>query len=142
MGLFWFHMPLALGAGAQKITGRADLFGACLKALIGERYENWYARDIAPLSYDVEFSKVFPILVRFGAARKTRMSIRIPHLPLGFLVFLLCLKAAIAVAEQAQKPLVIFVDTLPIERPENCWKRYTIHIDYFLRILFGFVILW
>ena len=36
------------------------------------------------------------------------MSIRIPHLPLGFLVFLLCLKAAIAVAEQAQKPLVIF----------------------------------
>ena len=108
MGLFWFHMPLALGAGAQKITGRADLFGACPKALIGERYENWHARDVAPLSYDVEFSKVFPILVRFGAARKTRMSIRIPHLPLGFLVFLLCLKAAIAVAEQAQKPLVIF----------------------------------
>ena len=36
------------------------------------------------------------------------MSIRIPHLHLGFLVFLLCLKAAIAVAEQAQKPLVIF----------------------------------
>ena len=29
------------------------------------------------------------------------MSIRIPHLHLGFLVFLLCLKAAIAVAEQA-----------------------------------------
>ena len=36
------------------------------------------------------------------------MSIRIPHLPLVFLVLLLCLKAAIAVAEQAQKPLVIF----------------------------------
>ena len=108
MGLFWFHMPLALGAGAQKITGRADLFGACPEALIGERYENWHARDVAPLSYDVEFSKVFPILVRFGAARKTRMSIRIPHLPLGFLVFLLCLKAAIAVAEQAQKTLVVF----------------------------------
>ena len=108
MGLFCVHMPLALGSGAQEITGRSDLFGACPKALIGKRYENWHARDIAPLSYDVEFSKVFPILVRFGAARKTRMSIRIPHLPLGFLVFLLCLKAAIAVAEQAQKPLVIF----------------------------------
>ena len=36
------------------------------------------------------------------------MSIRIPHLPWVFLVFLLCLKAAIAVTEQAQKPLVIF----------------------------------
>ena len=101
-------MPLALGAGAQEITGRADLFGACPEALIGERYENWHARDIAPLSYDVEFPKVFPILVRSGAARKTRMSIRIPYLPLVFLVFLLCLKAAIAVAEQAQKTLFVF----------------------------------
>ena len=108
MGLFCFHMPLALGAGAQEITGRADLFGPCPETLIGERYENRHARDFAPLSYDVEFSKVFPILVRFGAARKTQMSIRIAHLPLVFLVFLLCLKPAIVVAEQAQKPLVIF----------------------------------
>ena len=36
------------------------------------------------------------------------MSIRIPYLPLVFLVFLLCLKAAIAVAEQAQKTLFVF----------------------------------
>jgi hypothetical protein len=36
------------------------------------------------------------------------MSIRIAHLPLVFLVLLLCLKPAKAVAEQAQKPLVIF----------------------------------
>jgi hypothetical protein len=36
------------------------------------------------------------------------MSIRVPHLPWDFLVFLLCLKAAIVVVEQAQKPPVIF----------------------------------
>ena len=79
MGLFCVHMPLALGSGAQEITGRSDLFGACPEALIGERYKNWHARDIAPLSYDVEFSKVFRVLVRYGAARKTRMSIRFPN---------------------------------------------------------------
>jgi len=87
MGLFCFHMPLALGSGAQEITGRSDLFGACPKALIGKRYENWHARDIAPLSYDVEFSKVFRILVRYGAARKTRVNILFPHFPLVFWVF-------------------------------------------------------
>jgi hypothetical protein len=27
----------------------------------------------------VEFSKIFQILVRYGAARKTRVSIRFPH---------------------------------------------------------------
>ena len=87
MGLFCVHMPLALGSGAQEITGRSDLFGACPEALIGERYKNWHARDIAPLSYDVEFSKIFQILVRYGAARKTRVSIRFPHFSLIFWVF-------------------------------------------------------
>ena len=69
----------ACGFRRAEITGRSDLFGACPEALIGKRYENWHARDIAPLSYDVEFSKVFRILVRYGAARKTRMSIRFPN---------------------------------------------------------------
>jgi hypothetical protein len=35
----------------------------------------------------VEFSKVFRILVRYGAPRKTRMSIRFAHFLLVFWVF-------------------------------------------------------
>ena len=62
------------------------------------------------------------------------MSIRIPHLPLGFLVFLLCLKAAIAVAEQAQKTLVVFAaaslkealeEVVALERIINNMSNYT-----------------
>ena len=105
MGLFCFHMPLALGSGAQEITGRSDLFGACPEALIGKRYENWHARDISPLSYDVEFSKVFRILVRYGAARKTRMNIRFPHFSLVFWVFIV-LKSGQSGGERGAKTSV------------------------------------